>query len=60
MKPFTTAALVIFALVAILHPLRMLFGWSVTLNGTDIPMWVSVIAFVISAGLAVGLWRESM
>jgi hypothetical protein len=60
MKPFTTAALVIFALVAILHALRMLFGWSVTLNGTDIPMWVSVIAFVISAGLAVGLWRESM
>jgi hypothetical protein len=50
---------VILALVAIVHVLRLLFGWSVTINGTDIPMWVSVVAFVMTAGLAVGLWRET-
>jgi hypothetical protein len=59
MKPFTAATLVILALVAIVHVLRLLLGWSVTINGTDIPMWVSAVAFVITAGLAVGLWRET-
>jgi hypothetical protein len=59
MKPFTAATLVILALVAIVHVLRLLFGWSVTINGTDIPMWVSVVAFVITAGSAVGLWWET-
>jgi hypothetical protein len=59
MKPFATAALVIFALVAIVHLLRLLLGWSVTFNGTDIPMWVSVVALAIAAGLAFGLWREN-
>ncbi len=58
MKPFTAATLVILALVAIMHVLRLLLDWSVTINGTDIPMWVSAVAFVITAGLAVGLWRE--
>lgn len=59
MKPFTAATLVILALVAIVHVLRLLLGWSVTIDGTDIPMWVSAVAFVITAGLAVGLWRET-
>jgi hypothetical protein len=59
MKPFTAATLVILALVAMVHVLRLLFGWSVTIDGTDIPMWASVVAFVIPAGLAVGLWRET-
>jgi hypothetical protein len=59
MKPFTTATLIILALVAIVHALRVLLGWSVTVNGSDIPMWVSVVAFLVAAGLAVGLWRET-
>jgi hypothetical protein len=32
-------------LVAIVHALRVLMGWSVTVNGSDIPMWASVVAF---------------
>jgi hypothetical protein len=39
--------------------LRVFLGWSDTVNGSDIPMWVSVIAFFVAAGLAVGLWRET-
>ena len=39
---------------------RLLLGWSISINGTDIPIWVSIVGFVISAGLAVGLWRESV
>jgi hypothetical protein len=59
MKPFTIATIVILALVAIVHALRLVLGWSVTVNGSDIPMWVSVVAVVITVGLAVGLWREA-
>jgi hypothetical protein len=59
MKPFTTATLVILALVAIVHVVRLLLGWSVTVDGTDIPIWASVVGFVIAAGLVAGLWRET-
>jgi hypothetical protein len=59
MRPFTTATLVILAVVAVTHALRMLMGWSVTIDGSSVPMWVSVVAFVVAAGLAVGLWRET-
>ena len=59
MKPFTTATIVVLALVAVLHALRLGLGWSVTFEGADIPLWASVAAFVIAAGLAVGLWRET-
>lgn len=59
MKPFTTATPVILALVAIVHALRLLLGWSVTVDGSAIPMWVSVVALVITVGLAVGLWHET-
>ena len=59
MKPFATATVAILALVAIAHLVRLLAGWSVSVNEIDIPMWVSVIALVVAAGLALGLWRES-
>lgn len=59
MKLFTTATLVILALVAVLHALRLGLGWTVTVGGADIPMWASVVGFVIAAGLTVGLWRET-
>ena len=60
MKPFVTATVAILALVTIVHVVRLLAGWSVSVNGIDIPMWVSVIALVVAAGLAFGLWRESV
>ncbi|MGA8688552.1 MAG: hypothetical protein ACLQF1_01330 [Methyloceanibacter sp.] len=59
MKPFATATVIILALVAIVHVVRLLAGWSVSVNGIDVPMWVSVIAVVVAGGLAAGLWRES-
>ena len=66
MKPFTTAAVVVFTLVAGLHVTRIALGWKVivgeqvmALGGTPIPMWVSYLGVVIAGGLAVMLWRES-
>lgn len=59
MKPFTTIAVVVFGLVGIAHLFRLLLGWEVTLNGNLVPMWVSVLGFLIPAGLSVMLWREA-
>jgi hypothetical protein len=58
-KPFTTVAIVFFALIAILHLLRLFLGWEVTVNGIVVPKWVSVPGFVITAGLALMIWREA-
>jgi hypothetical protein len=59
MKPFTIIAIVIFALVAAVHVLRLILGWEVVVNGTVIPMWVSVAGIIIAGGLAVLVWHES-
>ena len=58
-KPFAAIAVGVFALVALLHVLRLVFGWEVTLQGSVVPMWVSGLGAVIAGGLAVMLWRES-
>jgi hypothetical protein len=59
MKPFTTLASIVFTLVAIVQLLRVALGWAVTVNGIDIPSWVSVIALVLTATLAVMIRREA-
>jgi len=59
MKPFTTIAVVVFSLVALLQLFRVISGWEVTVNGIAIPIWASVIAFVVAATLAAMLWREA-
>jgi hypothetical protein len=58
-KPFTLLAVLIFAVVALVHLLRLAYGWEVTINGAAVPLWASVLGIVISAGIAVMLWRES-
>ena len=59
MKPFTTIAVIVFSLVALLQLLRVVLGWDVTINGILIPPWASVIACVVAATLAYMLRRES-
>ena len=58
MKPFTTIAVLVFSLVAIVQLARIVLGWQVTVNGLAIPPWASVIALVVAGGLAVMVWRE--
>lgn len=59
MKPFTTVAVVIFSIVALLQLLRVALGWEVTVNGFHVPLWASVIAFAVAATLAFMLSREA-
>ena len=59
MKPFTTLTIVVLALVAFLHLLRLLLEWRVTVDGTIIPMWVSVAGGAFAVSLALLLWWEN-
>ena len=59
MKPFTTIAIIVFSLVALLQLLRLALGWDVAVNGVLIPLWASVIACVVAGALAFMLWREA-
>ena len=59
MKPFSTVAAVVFALVALVHLLRLVYGWEVTLAGWVVPLWVSVVGLIVAGGLAALVWREA-
>jgi hypothetical protein len=58
MKPFSKIAIFIFALVTLLHILRLSFGWEVAIGGIMIPMWASLLGLLVAEGLAVMLWCE--
>ena len=51
-KTFATVAAVIFALVAVLHLLRLVMGWSIVVDSWTLPMWVSCVGLVIAGGLS--------
>ena len=59
MKPFTTLAVVVFALVALLQLVRVSMGWVIAVNGNNVPLWVSVVVAVLAATLSVMLRREA-
>jgi hypothetical protein len=49
---------IIFALVAVGHIVRLVQGWDVQVGGTSVAMSLSWIALVVSTALAV--WGASM
>jgi hypothetical protein len=51
-KTFSLVVGMIFLLIAVMHVLRLALKWEVVLNGWSVPMWVIVIAIVITAYLA--------
>jgi len=59
MKPFTTIAVAVFTLVALLHLLRLFTGWEIVVTGYVVPVWFSLPGVIIAGGLAVMVWREA-
>jgi hypothetical protein len=59
MKPGTTVATIVLALIAVIHLLRVVLGVPVTVGVTAVPMWASVVGMFIAGALAFLLWRES-
>lgn len=42
----------VFAVVAVMHVLRLVSGWGVVFNGWAIPMWFSLVGVVFAGWLA--------
>ena len=42
----------IFFIIALLHAVRIFYGWEAVIGGLKVPTWVSWIALVISAYLS--------
>jgi hypothetical protein len=59
MKPFTTLAIAIFALIALAHLYRLVRPFEVVIDGGAVPQWASIAGLVVAGGLALMLWRES-
>ena len=59
MKPFTKIASIILALVGLLHLVRVILNMPVIVGNLEIPMWVSIVGFIVPFLLSIGLWRES-
>lgn len=48
---------VIFALIAIVHVIRLIVGIQIRIGDQGIPMWPSVVAAVVFGILALWFWR---
>ena len=59
MKPFAKIASILLFIVGILHLTRVLLNMQIVVGSIEIPMWVSIVGFIIPILLGVGLWRES-
>ena len=51
-KKFLVMVGAIFALVALLHLLRIYMGWTVVIGDWTMPMWLSWIGLVVAGGLS--------
>ena len=56
--PALITAGIVFALVGLMHLLRLIYKWQVTFEGKTIPMWVSVLGFIIP--LLLSIWMFSL
>ena len=50
----------LFLIVAVLHLLRIVFGWPAQIGGLQMPMWVSWVALVVTAALAYSGFRQNI
>jgi hypothetical protein len=51
-KQFSLVAGVVFAIVALLHLLRVALGWQVVIGEFSVPMWFSWIGIIVAPTLS--------
>lgn len=59
MRPFTTIAAVIFALMALLHAYRLATHFQLIVGSHTIAQGLSWVAVVLTGALSYGLFREA-
>jgi hypothetical protein len=50
-RSFSLTVTILFAVVGVMHALRLIFQWDVVIGGTALPMWFSVVAVIAAAYL---------
>ena len=58
MKPAALLTVLFLSLVALLHLVRMIMSVEVAVDGTLVPLWVSIFGVLVPGGLAFWLRRE--
>ena len=58
-KTYNTITAVLFLVIALLHLLRIIFGWPAQIGGLGIPMWASWLALVVTAALGYLGFRQN-
>ena len=56
-RNFSLTAAIIFAVIALVHLARAVFGWEVTINAYTVPLWFSWVAFIVAGGLSYFGWK---
>ena len=51
-KTYMMVTATLFLVVAIVHLLRIIFGWQVEVGGLSIPFWASWLAVLVAGALA--------
>jgi len=59
MKPFTKIASLFLGVIALFHLLRLIFQWKVIFINYELPLWLSILGFVIASVLSIRLWKEA-
>ena len=59
-KAYNTITAALFLVIAVLHLLRIIFGWPAQIGGLDIPLWASWLALVVSGALAYFGFRQNL
>jgi len=51
-RPYNIVTASLFLIIAVLHLLRIIFGWPARIGGLDIPLWLSWVALLVTGALA--------
>jgi hypothetical protein len=51
-RTFSLVTAMLFLLIALLHAVRLLRGWQITIEGAVVPLWISWIGLAITGYLA--------
>ena len=58
MRRYELVSGVLFSIIALAQLTRTLLGWPVQVDGFNVPVWFSGVAFLITASLAVWAFRS--
>ncbi len=59
MRRYERVSGTVFAIISLLQLVRALLGWPVQVDLFAVPIWVSVVAFLASGGLAIWAFRSA-